>query len=613
MTTFSGPFNESTIIGTSRNRSFQFPHKVYLRSHFDKDGRKTKELHDLTYQELEQEIRALGVGLYLLGGRQFDRVGVFGHNTPRWIAAVLATLAGRGTFVPIYPSSKTEDVWWILSDSEAKAVFCEGKEQIEKVLEVKDKLPHLKWIIVLDPDVKIKNEKIISYAEVREKGRADQKRGEELEVKTKEASPDDLAAIIYTSGTTGRPKGVMLTNNNFNSQRVISDSFDFTPDDIWFGHLPMCHVFGLSSDLLNSGQQAGTLFVLESVETEYLRANLRLCRPTVMSSVPRLWEKVYIQINSIVSTKKPFEQKVFHWAVGVGKECFLLRLDKKPVPLGLKLKSKVAGAVFKKVRGEAGLDRLKICHTGGGPISPDLIVFFGAIGVNLYQGFGLTETSPVTHTCTPANHKLGYVGQPIPGTECKIAEDGEILIKGPQVMKGYFKNDEATKATFTPDGFFKTGDIGEITPEGYLRITDRKKELIITSGGKNIPPQPIEIAFNTDPFVEQIYLSGDNRNYLVALLVPDFDRLKNWAKEKGIEYTSQEDLVKKKPVLDLYRKSVDQVNQGLAKYETIKRFAVLPNAFSEAGGELTPTLKLKRRVIEKKYKDLIESLYSGGE
>ncbi|MDD5225494.1 MAG: long-chain fatty acid--CoA ligase [bacterium] len=613
MTKFSGPFNESTIIGTSRNRSFQFPNKVYLRSHFDKDGRKTKELHDLTYKELEQEIRALGVGLYLLGGRQSDRVGVFGHNTPRWIAAVLATLAGRGTFVPIYPSSKTEDVWWILSDSEAKAVFCEGKEQIEKVLEVKDKLPNLKWIIVLDPDEKIKDEKIISYAKVMEKGRADKKLGEELEVKTKEASPDDLAAIIYTSGTTGRPKGVMLTNNNFNSQRVISDSFDFNTDDIWFGHLPMCHVFGLSSDLLNSGQQAGTLFVLESVETEYLRANLRLCRPTVMSSVPRLWEKVYIQINSIVSTKKPFEQKVFHWAVGVGKECFLLKMDKKPVPLGLKLKSKVAGAVFKKVRGEAGLDRLRICHTGGGPVSPDLIVFFGAIGVNLYQGFGLTETSPVTHTCTPANHKLGYVGQPIPGTECKIADDGEILIKGPQVMKGYFHNEEATKAAFTPDGFFMTGDIGEITPDGHLRITDRKKELIITSGGKNIPPQPIEIAFNTDPFVEQIFLSGDNRNYLVALLVPDFVRLKEWAKEKGVEYTSQEDLVKKKPVLDLYRKSVDQVNQNLAKYETIKRFAVLPNAFTEAGGELTPTLKLKRRVIEKKYKNVIESLYAGGE
>jgi long-chain acyl-CoA synthetase len=540
-------------------------------------------------------------------------VGAFGPNTPRWFAAVLAILAGRGTFVPIYPSSKTDDVWWILSDSEAKAVFCHGKEQVEKALEVKDKLPHLKWIIVMDPDLKIKDEKVISYAEVVEKGRADKRREEELENITKEASPNDVAAIIYTSGTTGRPKGVVLTNNNFNSQRVISDSFDFSTNDIWFGHLPMCHVFGLSSDLLNSGQQAGLLFIVDSLETEYLRENLRLCRPTVMSSVPRLWEKIYIQINNIVQTKKPFEQKVFHWAIGVGKECFLRKNEKKPIPLGLKLKSKVAGVVFKKVRGEAGLGRLKICHTGGGPISPDLIVFFGAIGVNLYQGFGLTETSPVTHTCTPANHRLGYVGKPIPGTECKIADDGEILIKGPQVMKGYFHNDEATQAAFTPDGFFKTGDIGEIDPEGYLRITDRKKELIITRGGKNIPPQPIEIAFNTDPFVEQIYVSGDNRNYLVALLVPDFVRLQEWAKEKGIEFSSQEDLVKKKPVLDLYRKSVDQVNRNLAKYETIKRFAVLPNAFTEAGGELTPTQKLKRRVIEKKYKDLIESLYAGSD
>ena len=604
------PYDESTITGASRNRAVQNRARVYLISRFDEAGRKTEALHTITYGEMDETIRNLCKGLDALGVNTFDRVAVFGPNTPRWIMATFSGIFLRGTFVPIYPSSKSEDVWWILHDAGAKAVFCHGKEHLDKVLKVRDRLEHLAWVVVMDPDVHLDAPNVISFQELVERGRARGDMEEKIETRFREVGEEDLAAIIYTSGTTGRPKGVMLTHKNFSSQRSVSAAFDFSPEDTWFGHLPMCHSFGFSSDLLNSGFQGGRLFVADSVQIDELRANLKLCRPTVMSSVPRLWEKLYIQINGIVAQRPPAVQKIFHWALSIGRECFLKELDRKPIPLHLRLQLKAAERIFGKVKKEAGMDRLCITHTGGGPVNPELIVFFGSLGIHLYQGFGLTETSPVTHTCTPAEHKLGWVGKPIPGTECKIAEDGELLIKGPQVMQGYYNNPEATREAFTEDGFFRTGDIGEIDAEGYLRITDRKKELIITSGGKNIAPQPIENAFNTDPYIEQVCLVGDNRNYLSALVIPNFESLENWARQQGMPAMSREELVKTPQVKERIQAGVDRVNATLAKYETIKRFAILPEEFTEAGGELTPTLKKKRRVIDTKYKAMIEQMYA---
>jgi long-chain acyl-CoA synthetase len=347
----------------------------------------------------------------------------------------------------------------------------------------------------------------------------------------------------------------------------------------------------------------------DSVETEELRKNLLACRPTVMSSVPRMWEKVFVQVDRTVKQRPPIAQKIFAWAIATGRQKYLLENEHKPLPLGLKLKLKLADKIFMKVKTQAGIDRLRICHTGGGPIDPELIIFFGSIGIKLYQGFGLTETAPVTHTCTPLHHKLGWVGRPIPNTFVKIAEDGEILIKGPQVMKGYLNNPEANKEAFTADGYFRTGDIGEVDPEGYMKITDRKKDLIITSGGKNIAPQIIENSFNTDPYIEQVYVTGEKRKYIAGLVVPNYQNLEQWAKEKGISFSSKTDLIANEKVKAFIKERIDKVNSTLSKYETIKHFAVLENEFTEAGGELTPTLKRKRKVIEAKYKDVIETLY----
>ncbi|MFC1889307.1 AMP-dependent synthetase/ligase [Thermodesulfobacteriota bacterium] len=603
-------YDESTIIGTSQNRSRKYRDKTYIISRFDESGRKTDDLHTVTYGEMDTIIRDLYKALHTLGVASFDRIAVSGPNTPRWIYATFAALSIRGTFVPIYPTSKTDDVWWVLHDSSAKVLFCHGREQLDKALEVRDRLEDLEHIVVMDPGVEAEGPGVISFESLLDRGRGMKGTDDQIEARLREIHEDDLAAIIYTSGTTGRPKGVMLTHANFVSQRSVSSFFDFNPDDIWFGHLPMCHSFGLSSDLLNSGFQGGTLFISDTLEIEELKKNLKTCRPTVMSSVPRMWEKMYVQINTIVNQKPEKIQKIFHWALAVGRACFLCELEHRPVSAKLRIQRRVADRIFGKVKKEAGMDRLRITHTGGGPINKDMILFFGSMGIRLYQGFGLTETSPVTHTCTPSEHKLGWVGKPIPGTDCVIADDGEVLIRGPQVMKGYYNNPEATVEAMTEDGFFRTGDIGEIDNEGYLRITDRKKELIITRAGKNIAPQPIENAFNTDPYIEQVCVIGDDRKYLTALVIPNFPSLEAWAGKQGISWKNTEELVKDEKVRALMEERVALVNKDLARYETIKRFSIFPQEFTVEGGELTPTLKMKRRVIDEKYKDLIEDLYA---
>ncbi len=604
-------YNESTITGSMMNRADQYSGKIFIQSWFDENGRKTGQIHSVTWAESRKMIVNSARALITLGLKPGDRAAVCGPNTPMWCTAVFSIILCRATYVPIYPTSKSEDVWWCLHDSASKIAFCHGREQLDRVLENRNRLNDLKWIIVFDPDVKCTESGVMSFNDFIKRGESSAVDDSEIEKLIRESDENDLASIIYTSGTTGRPKGVMLTNKNFISQRSIAGEFHFTPDDIWLAHLPMCHSLGFTSDLLNSGHQAGTLFISDSIETEEMRKNLRACRPTVMTSVPRLWEKLYLQINMKVAERPKFVRNIVSWAVKTGREKFLLTMDKKPVSLPLRLKSKLAGRIFRRIRNEAGLDRLRICITGGGPIHPDLLIFFGSIGIYIYQGYGLTETSPVTHVCTPANNKIGSIGKAIPDTVCRIAEDGEILIKGPQVMRGYLNNPAATKETFTEDGFFKTGDIGIMDENGFVRITDRKKELIITSGGKNIAPQPIQEEFNTDPFVEQIFVTGDGRNFIGALIVPNFPFLEEWARQKGIDFRSRQDLINNDKTKKLFDERVAKINKNLSKYESIKKYVLLLEEFSEKGGELTPTLKMKRKFIEQKYRDIIDSIYAG--
>jgi len=600
-------YDENTISATTLNRARQFPDKVYVISRY-LQGKRTQGWHGLTWGEMDALTRNLLQGLRALGGQEGDRLAVFSPNRPRWIVAAMAGILG-GTFVPIYPSSKPDDVWWILHDSGARAVVVGSDEHLKKVLSVRERLPDLSRIVVMDPIGEHPDPMVSSFEEVCALGAEHPFPEAELFERIQRTKEEDVAAIIYTSGTTGRPKGVMLTHRNIVCQRVIAPEFNFTSRDVWMAHLPLCHSYGFTSDLMNAGFQAGTMFLLDSLETEEIRQGLLAARPTVMNSVPRLWEKLYIQINSILGTRPPAVQRLFGWAMAAGKQAYLLRDQAKPVPTGLKLKMAAANRLFAVVKKQAGLDRLRMCSTGGGPINPDLILFFGSMGIDLYQGFGLTETAPTTHVNTPRFHKLGTVGKPFPGVEQRIDLDGEILIKGPQVMKGYCNNPQATAEAITPDGFFRTGDIGKIDEEGFLTITDRKKDLLITSAGKNIAPQPIENEFNTDRFIEQVAVVGDGRKYVTALVVPEFGALEAWAKEKGIEYPSRAELIRHPQVKELMEKHVAEVNQRLAKYEQIKRFTVMAAPFSETTGELTPTQKLKRRIIEQKFKGEIDRMY----
>jgi len=606
-------FNDSTIAGNALNTAQQHPDKAYLHSRYDKQGKRTDQVHTYTWSEANRVMRDVCLGLHSMGFKDFDRSAVYAPNRPRWLFAALAPIFLRGAFVPIYPTSKTEDVWWILYDSGSRFCFCGSQEHVDRVLEVKEKLPDLEKIFLMDPVISKPHPMVTTMNELIELGKKNRGQDAVVEDASEKIQEEELAIIMYTSGTTGKPKGVMLTHKNITSQRVLTGEFGFRNDDVLLAHLPFCHSYGFSADLMGGSYVPMELAILDSLQTEEVRWGLQTFHPNCMNSVPRLWEKLYIQINQILAQRPPFLQKYFKWGIEAGSKAYRLELEKKSVPLSVRLQQALTKPLFNLIRKKAGLDRLRLCSTGGGPINPELIVFFGAMGIKLFQGFGLTETAPIINASTPKDNKLGSCGRPLPGVIEKIAEDGEILVKGPQVMKGYWKNDQANKEVFTADGFFLTGDIGYIDEDGHLHITDRKKELFKTSAGKYVAPQPLEYAFNTNPYVEQVAAVGDNRKYICALIVPEFNALINWAQSQGIAFKDNAELVRHEKVVLFMQEQVDSVNKGLARYEQIKKFALLGTAFSEEGGELTPSQKKKRRVIEKKYKHLIDAMYPPGD
>lgn len=602
-------YNLETIVGTYQRNADLYPQKICLKSRYDKQGRRTDQIYSFTWSEVDTLTWDLSCALYTLGFRETDRLAVFAPNRPRFMFSAGAAVFLRGAMVPIYSTSKAEDVCWILEDSGSKFCFCSDREQLEKVLEVKDKLKDLKKIIVMTPQEGKLDEMVMEFNDLIQLGRDNRAVKTELKKKSADCDENDLVTIFYTSGTTGKPKGVMLTNQNIVSQRLIMSELGYRQEDVWMAHLPFCHSYGFSADLMGCGYLPGVMAVVDSLETEEIRWALATYRPTVMNSVPRLWEKIYLQINSLLKERPAFIQKYFWWASKVGSEVYLLRNKREKVPFSLGFKMALSKPIFAIVKKIAGLDRLRFCTTGGAAISSDLIIFFGGLGVNIYQGYGLTETSPIINVNTPECNSIGSVGKPLPGVEQKIDVDGEILVRGAQVMKGYWKNSEADKEVFTADNYFRTGDVGFIDREGYLTITDRKKELLKTSGGKYVAPQPIENAFNTDPYIEQVVVVGERRKHIAALVVPEFEALERWAKEQGIEYRDYSELVSDRRVEELIQASIEQVNQNLASYEQIKKHRIVNQPFTEESGELTPSLKIKRRVVDEKYKQLIDSMF----
>ncbi|MFM1918525.1 MAG: hypothetical protein RLZZ303_159 [Candidatus Hydrogenedentota bacterium] len=600
-------FLETNLAAIGMNRAREVWGEVKLISKY-KDGRHGPAWQSYTVSEQAGIQLRLAAAWKRLGLEPQDRVAIMAPNRPRWVFTLNSLLMDGLVAVPIYPTILPEDAAYILNDSGAKYIVVDSLERAEQIRSVMDQAPALQGIFVMDRLDETPAAPIYALDELIQ-GDAKQDDHEAVYATVREIGGTHRAAIIYTSGTTGRPKGVVLTHDNFLSQRPLQSSFDLREDDIFLNHLPFCHVFGLSSDLFGATSVKATMVISDGIEPEKIRHALHTIRPTVLMSVPRLFEKIYVQVHQVVSQRHRLVQNLFHGALSTGKLLFDMESEGKPVPRRLLLKARLSRRIANKILRRAGLDRVRLAYAGGAPTSRELIHFYQGLGINLYQGYGLTETSPVATVNLPGKNKLGTVGPPIPGVEVKLAEDGEILIRGGNVMEGYFNNPDATAQAVDEEGWFYSGDIGEIDEDGYLKIIDRKKELIITSGGKNIAPLPIESAFNTDMYIERVVVIGDHRNYLTALICPEFQVLREWAVTRGIDCATNTELASHPEVRKLFEERVALVNQKLARYEQIKTFSVLDRNFTPATGEITPTEKLKRRVIAERYADIIDGMY----
>jgi long-chain acyl-CoA synthetase len=571
---------------------------------FKKDG----AWRPISSADFRLAVEELSLGLRALGLEAGARVAILSENRPEWAFADLATLTASAVDVPIYASSTPEQVLYILKDSGAGMVFVSSADQAAKVARVRAQAPALRHVIGMGEEPVAGT---VPLAEVRAQGRpalaADPGAVRE---RSRSVSPSDLATIIYTSGTTGEPKGVMLTHANIvsNVQAAIAAFPVFGPDDVALSFLPLCHIFERMAGHYMMLSRGVTIAYAESVEA--VPANMAEVRPTVMCSVPRLYEKMHARVLEKVAADPPLRQRIFRWGLRVGLEAFRHRVRKTRPPLGLRVQRALADRlVFAKIKQRVG-GRLKLFVSGGAPLSREIAEFFGAAGLLILEGYGLTETSPVITVNRPWDFRPGTVGQPLEGVGVKIAPDGEILTRGPHVMKGYYNKPAATAEVLDPEGWFHTGDVGFLE-DGFLTITDRKKDIIVTSGGKNIAPQPIEGALKRSPLIAEAVMIGDKRNFPAALLVPRFEALEKWAKTQGIAFRDREDLVRRPEIVARYEDAVKEATGDLAKFEQIKKIALLPREFSLEGGELTPTLKVKRRVVEQKYKEMIDRMYEG--
>jgi long-chain acyl-CoA synthetase len=562
---------------------------------------------DISSEEFRRAVEELSMGLRALGVEKGDRVALLSENRPEWAYVDLATLCAAAVDVPIYPNLPPAQVLYVLSDSQAKVAFASTAAQVKKVTEVRAKAPHLRHVIRFDDPPQ---EGTLSLDEVRARGRealaADR---EAVKRRAAEVAPENLATLIYTSGTTGDPKGVMLTHDNIvsNVHGALAAFGDFGPSDVALSFLPLCHIFERMGGHYLMLQQGVTVAYAESVEK--VPANMTEVRPTLMLSVPRLYEKMYARVREKVAADSALKQRIFRWALGVGRQVFQGRVEHRNPGVGLRARHALADRlVFAKIRERTG-GRLRLFVSGGAPLAREIGEFFGAVGLIILEGYGLTETSPVIAVNRPDRMRPGSVGPPLQNVEVKIAEDGEILTRGPHVMQGYYNKPEATAEAIDHDRWFHTGDVGIIDAEGFLVITDRKKDIIVTSGGKKIAPQPIENVMKTNPLIGEIVMIGNKRNFPSALVVPNFDNLQKWAREHGVTAASAEDLVRDSRVVDLYDQTVKELTKDLAQFERIKKIALLPREFTLEAGELTPTLKVKRKVVEQKYKDVIDRLY----
>ncbi|GGY84045.1 AMP-dependent synthetase/ligase [Streptomyces nitrosporeus] len=576
----------------------------------------------LTWAEAATRVYAVAAGLISLGVRPEERVALASSTRVEWILVDLGVMCAGAATTTVYPSTNTEESAFILADSESRVLIAEDAAQLAKAREARAELPHLRHVVVIDPagaePAKGDPEGwLLTLAELEARGAEHlAKNPDVITERVSAITSDQLATLIYTSGTTGRPKGVRLPHDNWSymAKATVATGM-INADDVQYLWLPLAHVFG---KVLTSGQiEVGHVTAVDG-RVDKIIENLPLVRPTYMAAVPRIFEKVYNGVASKARAGGGAKYKIFQWAAGVGREYARVSQDnfrrtgRASAPLGLRTKHRIADAlVFAKIR-EAFGGQLRACISGSAALAPDIGFFFAGAGINILEGYGLTESSAASFVNRGESYRTGTVGKPLPGTEVRIADDGEILLRGPGIMEGYHQLPEKTAEVLEPDGWFHTGDIGELSQDGYLRITDRKKDLIKTSGGKYIAPAEVEGQFKAVcPFVSNILVHGADRNFCTALIALDEPTVLGWAKENGLGGRSYAEVVASPKTVELIAGYVERLNEGLQRWQTIKKFRLLPRDLDIEHGELTPSLKLKRPVVEREYKGLIEEMYEG--
>lgn len=571
--------------------------------------KKDNQWVDISWKDFFQRAKCIASALIHMGFKKGNTAAIYSYNRLEWVLADLGILLAGGASVTIYHSLPFNQSSYIINDSESTFVFAENKAIIEEMKEKRTEIPNVQKVISFDNGVK-EGDFIIGFKTFEDLGRSYLRNYEkQIEENIEKIKLDDIATMVYTSGTTGVPKGVIQTHlNHLSMIEMLYDIGDIREDDVCLLFLPLAHSFAKAVEYVHPRFGIKIAFA-ESIDK--VIDNLAEVRPTVFPSVPRVFEKVYAKVRANAEAS-PIKKKIFDWAISVGKKYGDYKIKGQKPPLGLSIKHKIAHKlVFSKIHERVG-GRIRFFISGGAPLSKEIAEFLWSVGLLVLEGYGLTETTPAISINTTREFKFGTVGKPLKWVEVKIAEDGEILARGPNIAKGYWKKPKETEEVFKPDGWFHTGDIGIIDEDGFLKITDRKKDLIKTAGGKYVAPQPIENAIKAgSPLISQAVVIGDARPYCVALITLNKDEVLNFAKAKGLDTSkSYEEIINDPVIVSEIQKVIDGVNSNLASFETIKKFRIIPQDFMIEDGSLTPTLKVKRKVIMERYKDIINEMYS---